>query len=157
MSFNDAYRDQVEEKYKSYFTLDETIVAHLGYITFRQYLPDKPHPFGMLLRVMALSQCRFIVKFELYVGKLSSLSNKVEDLVPRFCSAIPQTGKKKPMRFADNFYSTFGVCDKLSMLEWRYIMTIRSNRCQKLVKPKMELNEINVVKNIGNHDFFIFE
>ena len=119
MSFNDAYRDQVEEKYKSYFTLDETLVAHLGYITFRQYLPDKPHPFGMLLRVMALSQCRFIVKFELFVGKLNSLSNKVEDLVPRFCSAIPQTGIKKPTLFADNFYSTFGVCDKLSTMQWR--------------------------------------
>ena len=114
VSFNDAYKNQVEEKYKSYFTLDDTLVAHLGYITFRKYLPDKPHPFGMLLRVMALSQCRFIVKFELYVGKLNSLSNKVEDLVPRFCSAIPQVGIKKPTLFADNFYSTFGVCDKLS-------------------------------------------
>jgi len=90
------------------------------------------------------------------LGRLNSLSNKVEDLVPRFCSAIPQVGIKKPTLFADNFYSIFGVCDKLSMLEWRYIMTIRSNRCQKLVKPKMKLNEINVVKNIEKHDFFIF-
>ena len=124
MSFNDAYENQVEEKYKSYFTLDKTLVAHLGYITFRQYLPDKPHPFGMLLHIMALSQYRFIIKFELFVGKLNSLSNKVEDLVPRFCSVIPQAGKKKPMLFSDYFYCTFSVCDKLSMMQWRYVMTI---------------------------------
>jgi len=83
-SFNKAFEEEVDIEYKYFYTLDETLVPFLGWLDFRQYLRDKPHPFGLLVRVMALSQCRFIVKFELYVGKHNDLSNKVCDIVPRF-------------------------------------------------------------------------
>ena len=70
------------------FTLDETMVPFLGWLPFRQYLPDKPHPFGVLNRVIAMSKVKFIVDFEIYFGTFNEESHSVKDLVPRLITTL---------------------------------------------------------------------
>ncbi|CAL6077282.1 Transposase_IS4 [Hexamita inflata] len=118
--------------------MDETLIPYLGWLDFRQYLPDKPHPFGLLVRVLALAKSRFIVKFELYTGKRGEKrSNQLYDLMYRFLTSINTTGIPKKTFYADNYYSSFAVCKMLQEQGWEFRMTIRKNRCNGFCTTNM--------------------
>ncbi|CAL6054150.1 Transposase_IS4 [Hexamita inflata] len=111
-AFNKSFAEDIDISEKSDFCMDETLIHYLGWLDFSQYLPDKPHPFGLL--VLALAKSRFIVKFELYTGKRGEKrSNQLCDLMYRFMTSINTTGIPKKTFYADNYYySSFAVCSK---------------------------------------------
>ena len=92
------------------YAIDETLIPFLGYVPFRQYLPDKPHPFGLLLRVFTLVRPRFALTIEFYAGAIKHTSNKVDDMVPRLLKCIDvHVLPGKPLVVFDNFYTTLSV------------------------------------------------
>lgn len=81
--FTNYFNNELDDALKTFFCLDETLVPFLGCVEMRQYLPDKPHPFGLLVRVLTVAKQRFIVRFELYVGKLKAIQTALPELVKR--------------------------------------------------------------------------
>ncbi|CAL5980709.1 Transposase_IS4 [Hexamita inflata] len=157
-AFNKSFAEDIDISEKSDFCMDETLIPYLGWLDFRQYLPDKPHPFGLLVRVLALAKSRFIVKFELYTGKRGEKrSNQLYDLMYRFLTSINTTGIQKKTFYADNYYSSFAVCKMLQEQGWEFRMTIRKNRCKGFCTTNMLIGESKLHENIPDYDFQLFE
>ena len=64
-----SYNNDIKKVDKKNHALDETLIPFCGWLPFIQYLPDKPHPFGLLVRVFSLASPRFAIAMEFYSGK----------------------------------------------------------------------------------------
>ena len=81
-----------------------------GWLPFIQYLPDKPHPFGLLVRVFSLASPRFAIAMEFYSGKSDILSNKAVDLVPRLVKSVDiSTIPARPLIIFNNYTTSIAL------------------------------------------------
>lgn len=110
------------------FSLDETLIPFLGWVAIRQYLPAKPHPYGLLARVMCAGKSRFIVSFELYFGAKSTVTNDLPTILRRFCNKILQEDGKHYTLVVDNYYTTMKSVAACHSIGWSVVGTIRPNR-----------------------------
>ena len=107
--------------------IDEAMVAFRGRLGFRQYIPAKPHKYGIKVWVRADSHNGYVCDFNVYTGKEG---NRVEvglgeSVVLKLCDSI--TGKYFHI-YCDNYFSSVRLFKKLLEKGLYACGTIRTNR-----------------------------
>jgi hypothetical protein len=126
--FNDALRCiEFEPK----LSVDEQMIPTRGRSPFRQYMPGKPHKWG--IKVWALcSQDGVLHRFEIYKGK-ENIAREMgvgESVVLKFSQEIPEF-KNYTLGF-DNYFSSLRLLVMLRQRGINGVGTIRSNRLRQL-------------------------
>ena len=108
-------------------SIDESIIAFKGRLSWIQYMPKKPHKWGMKAWVLADSSNGYVWKWELYTGKQEredgvGLSHQVVMSLSR-----PLQHKGYHL-YCDNFYSSPALFEELSKVGFLACGTVRSNR-----------------------------
>ena len=107
--------------------IDEAMVAFRGRLGFRQYIPAKPHKYGIKVWVRADSHNGYVCDFNVYTGKEG---NRVEvglgeSVVLKLCERI--AGKYYHI-YCDNYFSSVRLFKKLLEKRVYACGTIRTNR-----------------------------
>ena len=108
--------------------MDESIIAYKGRLSFLQYMPKKPHKWGMKAWVLAEAETGYTWNFHLYTGKeearpagLPLGTHVVIDLVKDLA------GKGHHIYF-DNFYTSPQLCKALLTRGFGSCGTVRLDR-----------------------------
>lgn len=120
--YKDSYRMKKE------VSVDESIIAYKGRLSFLQYMPKKPHKWGMKAWVLAEAETGYTWNFHLYTGKeearpagLPLGTHVVIDLVKDLA------GKGHHIYF-DNFYTSPQLCKALLTRGFGSCGTVRLDR-----------------------------
>ena len=126
-------------------TIDETMVAHKGRISLKQYMKAKPVKWGIKLWVLSESKTGYVYRFQVYKGKENGQAEKhlarhvVRDLVVNFDNDGHHV-------YMDNYYSDPTLFIELFKGGIYACGTIRSNRVgfpKSLVVTKREENTLD--------------
>ncbi|GBP43105.1 PiggyBac transposable element-derived protein 4 [Eumeta japonica] len=114
----------------AYVTVDKKLEAFRGRCSFRQYIPNKPNPYG--IKVQALSDAKMFYTFniEIYPGKQPNegpynLDNSGLAVVQRLCEPIFNTGRNVT---TDNWYSSIPLAEALLQKGLTTVGTIRKDK-----------------------------
>ena len=111
--------DTLVKKFKSSYvpnksvSVDESMISYKGRLAFLQYLPKKPHKWGIKAWVLADSQTGYTWNWHLYTGKMESADNSLPlstRVVLSLCSELEGKGYHV---FFDNFYTSPDLCKAL--------------------------------------------
>lgn len=124
--------------------IDESMVPFRGRLLFRQYIPNKSHKYGIKLYKLCTTNgytCDIIV----YSGKGTAEEggSHSESIVCKLLQSIAY-GEGRTV-FADNFYSSVSLAEKLNAQKTRYCGTLRSNRKglpKDIVQKKLKRGEV---------------
>ena len=107
--------------------IDESIIAFKGRLSWIQYMPNKPHKWGMKAWVLADSSNGYVWNWELYTGK-----QEREDgvgLAHQVVMSLTRPLQNKGYHiYCDNFYSSPALFEELSTVGFQACGTVRSNR-----------------------------
>lgn len=120
-------------------SLDETIIPTKVKSSLKQYVPNKPHKWGIKVFTRAGSS-GLVYHIEIYQGQTSNTDGKVENVIRRMSSGIPNDLNHK--LFMDNWFTTLSMMITLKERGIFVTGTIRSNRLkggEKLLKTNKEL------------------
>ncbi|GFY66423.1 piggyBac transposable element-derived protein 4 [Trichonephila inaurata madagascariensis] len=98
------FHDLVVHKFKSvyvpkpYTSVDESLIAYKGRLSWKQYIPQKRARFGIKLFQLCESESGYIWNSLIYTGKGTPFNEKSPDSYPR------NKGKGYCL-FTDNFYT----------------------------------------------------
>lgn len=137
----------MNEKFEKFYcvgesvTIDEMMFAFKGRCSFRQYLPMKPHSYGLKTFAMVDSDSFYTSHIEIYTGKQPPgpffIDNRPSEVVKRVASSILGTGRNITM---DNWFSSIPLIDELQEKHQTTIVsTIKKNKKelpQEFVNPK---------------------
>jgi hypothetical protein len=130
-------RKQAVDEFQS---IDEQLIPFKGRHRSKQYLPAKPHKWGIKMITRA-SSSGTVYDFIMYAGKQTELmvslpdKSTVHNCVLSLCDSIPKNAVNVKL-FMDNYYMTLEIMEYL--LKERNIHTtgtIRSNRLQHCPLP----------------------
>ena len=91
----------------------------------KQCIPNTPHKWGKKVFTRAGSS-GLVYHFEIYQGQTSNTDGKVENVVSRMSSGIPNESNHK--LFMDNWFTTLSTMITLKEKGIFVTVTIRSNR-----------------------------
>ncbi|VDP36123.1 unnamed protein product [Heligmosomoides polygyrus] len=123
------------------------IVPFRGRLSFKQYIPNKKHKFGVkLFKVCAKGGYPY--KVEVYFGKLNDKAGAVsETVVMRLMDGLLDSGRRL---FCDNWYSSMSLTRKLSDRRTDFVGTFRKNRRgfpSGVTKKKLERGELTAMQS----------
>ncbi|KAG2375259.1 hypothetical protein C9374_009882 [Naegleria lovaniensis] len=105
-------------------SVDEIIAAFKGKVRFKQYIPLKPHKYG--LKYYALSDSTgYIYAFWLYQGKESRYSHNATSIV---LDLVKHVSPENHVLGIDNYYGSLDLARELVNHGWKFVMTVRNNR-----------------------------
>ena len=133
-------------------SIDEMKIPYKGkYGQIRQYVGGKPHPWGFKLWAWCSVQ-GLLHDFDVYQGKGGNNDAKElgigGDVVVKLCQTLPKDVEHKI--YADNFFTSLKLIEKLSGDGFLYTGTVRKNRLAKC--NVLEENALKK-KGRGSHDF----
>lgn len=137
------------------FCIDESNIPWRGRLNFRQYLPNKRHKYG--IKVYKLC-CRggYVWGLKVYTGReLLNRSNPnsiSEDVVLTLSEELLNQGRTV---YADNWYCSVSLANKLLAKDTHLVGTLRSNRRQNpedVVRARLRKGEVTSIhhNNLGN-------
>ena len=94
-------------------SIDETMIAFRGQLSFRQYIPGKPTKYGIKVWVRADSHNGYVHEFEVYVGKPHGVAREVglgKKVVLKLSEKL--RGKNNHLYF-DNYFNSVELQEKL--------------------------------------------
>lgn len=117
--------EQIEQE--EYNAVDEMMVPFTGRSTLKQYMPNKPVPWGFKLWGRA-GATGILYQFDVYQGKGDGncTFGLGGDTVLNMCSKLPSDEGFKVA--ADNFFSSLELVEELSGRGIQYVGTLRQNR-----------------------------
>lgn len=107
-------------------SLDESMVLWRGRLTFRQYIKNKRHKYGIKLYMLTTFE-GIIVKFMVYTGMLDDCGGKghTEKVVMNLLGGMMDVGHSLYM---DNYYNSYELAKQLAARKTHCTGTLRSNR-----------------------------
>ena len=110
-------------------SVDEAMIAFTGQISFRQYIKNKPTPWGFKVWCCAEASTGYLLNFQVYTGKHNDTAHQGQGLGSRVVQNMIQghLGKNHKVYF-DNFFSTVGLAQDLLRNNTYCCSTIRPNR-----------------------------
>lgn len=107
-------------------SLDESMVLWRGRLTFRQYIKNKKHKYGIKL-YMLTNPTGIILKFMVYTGMLDDSGGKghADKVVLKLLEEKLNVGHSV---FMDNYYNSYALARKLSQNETHTTGTLRIDR-----------------------------
>ena len=119
----------------AYLVVDESLDLFRGRLAFRQCIPGKSHRYGAKLYKFCLPNA-YSWNLQIYCGNMEREANfnHSESVVLQLCQPI--LGQAATV-FADNFYSSVPLAEKLLEEKTYYCETVKQNR---MYVPKSALN-----------------
>jgi hypothetical protein len=115
-------------KPKRELSVDETLIPFKGRTKLLQYIPNKPHKWGIKVWTLADSVSGYVYNWSLYTGKTAAdpggrgLAHRV---VTSLCTPLYDLGHHI---YCDNFFTSPALFDELSEHQTGACGTLRSNR-----------------------------
>lgn len=111
-------------------TIDEMMFAFKGRCSFRQYLPMKPHSYGIKAFALVDSSNYYTSCIEIYTGKQPPephfIDNSPKAVVQRIAASVLKTGRNLTM---DNWFSSIPLFDELQELyATTVVATLKKNK-----------------------------
>lgn len=125
----DIIRQRSKELYKPSraISIDEAMVAYNGRLHFKQYIPSKPHPYGIKVWCAAESKTGYLLNFSVYCGKAEEdMPNGLGHHVVMNVAA--DYLNKCHVFYFDNFFSSLKLAETLLANKTYCCGTIRKNR-----------------------------
>ena len=116
-------RELEQEEHQS---LDETIIPTKSRTSLKQYLPKKPHKWGIKSWTRA-GVSGIVYDFDIYQGKTQTMDGKIDNVVERLTSKI-SSGKHYKL-YMDNYFVTLS---NVMALRSRQIWVTGTVRCNRL-------------------------
>lgn len=128
--------DHINEKFLSLYsvhenvTIDEMMFSFKGRYSFRQYLPMKPHSYGIKTFALVDSSNYYTSFIEIYTGKQPPgpffVDNTPKVVVQRIAKSILGTGRNITM---DNWFSSIPLIDELQTShKTTVVATLKKNK-----------------------------
>ena len=126
--------DKLTDRHRSTYTpgpsvvIDESLIPFRSRLLFRQYIHGKTYKYGVkIYNICALDAYTWDLK--VYIGKMERTCayNHSESIVLQLCSPILGQGTTV---YADNFYTSVPLADRLLDEHTYYCGTLRKNRKQ---------------------------
>ena len=126
--------DSLVERFKLMYqpnrelAVDESMIGFKGRLSFLQYIPNKPHKWGLKAWVLADSRTGYVCNWKLYTGKEAgdrSQYGLAEKVVLDLTSHLSNSGHHL---YTDNFYTSPILCKRLLEIGFGSCGTARSNR-----------------------------
>ncbi|XP_070397519.1 piggyBac transposable element-derived protein 3-like [Dermacentor albipictus] len=133
---------------EEYNAVDEMMVPFTGRSSLKQYMPNKPVPWGFKLWGRA-GATGILYQFDVYQGKTNAnyTFGLGGDTVLDMCSKLPSDEGFKVA--ADNFFSSLDLVEELTGRGIQYVGTLRQNRLKDCsLKPEKALKP----HGQGSHD-----
>ena len=112
-------------------SIDESMISFKGRLSFIQYLPKKPHKWGMKAWVLADSINGYTWGWHLYTGKEGEGAQPVKGLAHRVVMGLvdnEQLKQKGYIVYTDNFYSSPALFRELLQAGFGAVGTVRKDR-----------------------------
>ena len=124
-------------------SVDEIMVPFKGRSVLKQYIRGKPHPWGIKLWGRA-GASGMLYDFEVYQGSITEKGTDSigvgGDVVIRMISGLPSG--KNYLIFADNFFTSLPLVERLQQRQIQFIGTVRPNRLKGLdLKSEKQLKK----------------
>lgn len=125
--------DMLQTRYQSIYVpgenivIDETLIPWRGRLLFRQYIPNKAHPYGIKLFKLCSTE-GFTWSLQIYSGKSSSGLKEV-GLAKRVCEdlIIDLKGQGRTL-YVDNFYTSYELARSMLDQKTHVVGTLRANK-----------------------------
>lgn len=114
----------------AFVTIDEKLEAFRGRCSFRQYIPNKPNPYGIKIQALCDAKMFYTFNMEIYPGKQPDAGPYAQDnsglaVVQRLCEPIFNTGRNVT---TDNWYTSIPLAEALLEKGLTTVGTIRKNK-----------------------------
>lgn len=125
-------------------SVDETLIPFKGRTKYLQYIPSKPHKWGLKVWTLADSATGYVFNWKMYTGKGDGAQGDgrgvAHKVVVDLCSPLLDNGHHL---YCDNFFTSPALFHELSDRQTGACGTLRVNRIGvprevKLAKPKKE-------------------
>lgn len=145
--------DTLVDKYKfamipeEHMCIDESIIPFVGRLSFRQYIKNKHHRYGIKIFKLCI-QNSYTVGFRVYTGKEAEPCVEVSTkVVMEMSEEYLDFGRTM---YTDNWYTSVNLAHKLLSRSTNLVGTLKSNRKhnpQDVVKHKLKKGEIVAQKS----------
>ncbi|GFO33877.1 PiggyBac transposable element-derived protein 4-like [Plakobranchus ocellatus] len=120
------------------------MVAFTGRVSFKQYIKNKPTPWGFKIWCLAEAESGYLLNFQVYTGKTTTKPQHGLGHQVVTSMMANHLGKKNSVHF-DNFFSSVKLCEDLKEKTTCY-GTIRPNRKGWLMpNTKQKPGEVRMV------------
>lgn len=122
------------------FCIDETLVPFRGRLSFRQYIPNKRHRFGIKLYKLCL-EGGYTYNLKVYCGKDKTGDKNVSGATKTVLELSEKLLDMGRTIYTDNFYSSVSLAHELQKRKTHLVGTLRTNRKYNptdVVKAKLE-------------------
>ncbi|XP_052754079.1 piggyBac transposable element-derived protein 3-like [Galleria mellonella] len=114
----------------AFVTVEEKMESFRGKCSFRQYIPNKPNPYGIKIQALCDSKMFYTFNMEIYPGKQPNegpynFDNSGLAVVQRLCEPIFNTGRNVT---TDNWYTSVPLAEMLLQRGLTTVGTIRKNK-----------------------------
>lgn len=130
-------------------TVDEQLIPFRGKCNFRQYIPTKPHKYGIKVWVVCDSDTAYAYNLQVYVGKNRNAKPEVgqgQRVVLELTEGLP--GRNIT---CDNFFTSYSLAQELKRRIQTVVGTIRKNK--KEIPPIL----LDMKKKPEGHAEFVFD
>ena len=107
----------------TFLTVDEHLCKYRGRCPFKQYIPSKPHRYGIKMFIVADSRNFYPNNVEIYTGK-STLSNSPQEIVLRLTAHLP----RGHVIMGDNFFTSLKLSNILLDRGIKYFLFEKNRR-----------------------------
>lgn len=127
---------------KESMCIDESIVPFMGRLSFRQYIQNKRHRYGIKIFKLCIDNF-YTVGFKIYAGKESVVGQRVSTkIVTEMADEYLDMGRTM---YTDNWYSSYDLATELLKRSTHLVGTLRSNRKNnpiEVIKKKLKRGEV---------------
>lgn len=103
-NFNECFQQEYTPKRQ--LTVDETMIPFKGRVQFRQYMPQKPHKWGVKAWVLAESQSSYIQYVDIYPGRQATPQTHLGSYVVKRCLTNTGLSARGYHVYTDNFFTS---------------------------------------------------
>lgn len=145
--------DSLVDKYKcamipeEHMCIDESIIPFVGRLSFRQYIKNKHHRYGIKIFKLCI-QDAYTIGFRVYTGREAEPGVEVSTkIVMEMSEEYLDFGRTL---YTDNWYTSINLAHKLLSRSTNLVGTLRANRKhnpQDVVKHKLKKGEIVAQKS----------
>lgn len=130
--------------------IDESVVPFTGRLSFKQYIKNKHHRYGVKAFKICAPPC-YTLGIRYYAGKNEvEGKNLTKNVVMELVAPYLHEGR---ILYTDNFYSSVDLAQELNKNKTHLVGTLRSNRKgnpKEVINKKLKRGDFKCMKNANN-------
>ena len=150
---HDSIKSKCQTAYEpgNHTSIDEELYPFRGRFKARQYMPKKPAKYGIKIWELVDSQSKYLVNFDVYLGRESDKAQKNvgEKVVLDLSIPLRRTSRNITI---DNFFTSKAIAMKLWEFGLTVVGTVRNNR-RELIRNVLPSSK----REVYSTEFFFCE